>query len=68
MRHTNRQLLVEASGALAAILSDIKEKNDMIDAEETHGAEWGDREDDLGECQQILENMQTELDRLDYLL
>ena len=65
---TNRQHLTAATDALAAILADIKEKNGMIDAGETHGAEWARREDDLGECQVILENMQTELERLDYLL
>ncbi len=40
----------------------------MIDAEETHGAGFGKRPDDFAECQTILENMTTELDRLDFLL
>lgn len=65
---SNRQLLTTAAAALSAILADVKEKNSMIDAEETHGAEFGRRPDDFAECQTILENMQTELDRLDYLL
>lgn len=65
---SNRAQLKIATDALAVILADIKEKNDMIDAGEAHGAEWARREEDLGECQLILESMQTELDRLDYLL
>lgn len=68
MSATNRQHLTTASDALSAILADIKEKNEMINAGEAHGAEWAKRENDLGECEQILENMQIELDRLDYLL
>jgi len=64
----NRTELKTAMDSLSAILTDVKEKNSMIDAGETHGAEWAKREDDFGECQTILENMQTELDRLDYLL
>lgn len=65
---SNRQNLKVADEAVAAILKDIREKNDMIDAGETHGAEWAKREDDLGECQLILENMAKETDRLDCLL
>lgn len=54
--------------ALGAILADIEEKNEMVDAGEAHGAEWARREDDLGECQIILECMEEQLNRLDYLL
>jgi len=63
---TNRQLLTTATEALSAILADVKEKNSMIDAGEMHLR--AHREDDIGECQTILENMQVELDKLDYLL
>ncbi len=64
----NRENWQVAQTALETILADIKERNSMIDAEETHGAEFGRRPDDFAECQTILENMQTELNRLDYLL
>jgi hypothetical protein len=65
---SNRKHLEIATQALEAILADVKEKNQMIDAGETHGAEWAMREDDLGECEMILEEMQNQLNRLDYLL
>lgn len=60
---TNRELLTEATSSLAAILADVKEKNAMVDA-----GRIGGRYDDFGECQTILEDMQTQLDRLDFLL
>lgn len=63
---TNRQLLTTAADALSAILADVKEMNSMIDAGEMRLR--AHREEDMGECQTILENMQTELDKLDYLL
>lgn len=63
---TNREHLACASTSVDAMLADVKEKNQMIDAGELHLRP--SREDDLGECQTILENMQTELARLDYLL
>lgn len=59
----NREKLVLAADALTAILADVKKKNAMMDAGRISG-----RYDDMGECQAILENMRTELDRLDYLL
>lgn len=65
---SNRQHLTIATQALEAILADVKEKNQMIDAGETHGAEWAKHEDALGECEMILEEMQKELARLDFLL
>lgn len=60
---TNRELLTEATSALTAILADVKEKNAMMDA-----GRIGGRYDDFGECETILEDMQTQLDRLDFLL
>lgn len=67
---SNRAKLTVAADALTAIYNDVKEKNQMIDAEETHGAEWGKgrRAEDLAECEQILEEMMKQLDRLDFLL
>lgn len=65
---SNRQHLADATHALACILADVKEKNSMIDAEETHGAEWARRPDDWAECETILEEMHKQLDRLDFLL
>lgn len=65
---SNHEHLTAATTALAAILADVKEKNQMIDAGETHGAEWARREDDLGECEMILEEMTKQLDRLNFLL
>lgn len=65
---SNREHLTTATTALAAILADVKQKNQMIDAGETHGAEWARREADLGECEMILEELVKQLDRLDFLL
>lgn len=65
---TNRERLTVMMHNVSVLLSDIKEKNDMIDAGECHRAEWSCREDDLAECQTILEDMNKMLDRLDYLL
>lgn len=62
---SNRDHLKNAMASLEAILADVKEKNEMMDAV---GNDRHSRYDDLGECEQILENMQTELDRLYHLL
>lgn len=64
----NRARIAIVMDEIAAILADVKEKNSMIDAGETHGAEWGSREDDFGEAQQILEEIGPMLDRLDIIL
>lgn len=65
---SNRHQLTLAMDAIGKILADVKEKNSMIDAEETHGAEFGKRPDDFAEAEMLLEEIDKALTRLDYLL
>lgn len=61
-------LIEQARSAVETIKADLVEKNQMIDAGETHGADWGRREDDLGNAQMIAEDILAQLDRLEVLL
>ena len=68
MNMSNRGHLSVTSRAIAEILTDVRQKNSMIEAGEAKRAEWAKRPDDIGDAQEILESIEKELERLDILL
>lgn len=60
---TNSKLLDNAVKSIAAVLNDLDEKLDMIQAEETHGAEWANQEDSFCRAKELLEEARKSIEQ-----
>jgi hypothetical protein len=65
---TNTQRIRQATVLLESVVADLEEKISMIDAEETHGAEWADQGEAFDEAKEKLEEMLASLDHVEGLV